>query len=882
MSDFLGIVQAFQLAIKATLMYTTNHPRTRTAINTLSENLDQWLLKTPNIHIAAYESKIFLDGAPFEGTHVHLAALARQFNDRKIAGFIIQRGVTIEELEGVIELLILKPAKIEEAGGPAVFIEKKNMAHVRLSQTQYKEVREGEGGETDHGGPGASQGQGPTQDQANVEANLAATLALLAAEARNQLSGAFPRPGPEGTMGPGTGQPETQDRAPGAWPRPTPAPSIGPGSGSGQGPGQGMGKGSGLGEGMGPGQGFAAGGGQGAGQGYGTGAEGSGVGFGTGSGQDAGGPQGFPDVNFDIQILTEQWEEQLEQLPEPSLLAEGGLQPANLGYLGGTPLAFGMGDGFPASHQVQGLRNALLEQSPEQLLAVVAGMDTLPNEPAGMRMAFQALSAEAFSKASTDLMTSETPWEAVKEAIFNTLRYNPQQQSMLAALEMEMRNRGLGIESQERFRELLEQLNWESLSLEEQISLALNHSQFWALTLEQRLIFLRRLLDDGRLEPFLAVMEDVLERMAGDHPGRREQAAGTVKGVAAWMLDPGLPVDLEGPLIQGLVATFGWEPHMHIHLIVTGALDHVLEAIIAKDDPGQALALLQEMTGLCQFQQTATPWRQAALSGLYRRLADPAALRKVVELLHTATPEAMLNEIIPFLEAGGEASCRILLQVLGEEPDRKRRGRLIEAIRGLGDPALPALYEGLTSPTWYLVRNTLNLLADLGDVSSLPEVERCLAHADGRVKRAAVRTLWKVGGPAAVPNLLAALRTSDPETQMEIIFALGQLRSKQSLPALAAFALAKNAPEPLRVRAAETLGQIGDPEALPALRELAQRKGRIFTSAEPTAVRLAACRGLLALATAESLETLRHVVLAEPRNRDRALMQQILDQQQPV
>ena len=857
MSDFLGIVQAFQLAIKATLMYTTNHPRTQGAITTLSQQLDRWLATTPNLHIAAYENKIFLDGQPFEGTHVHLAALARQFNDRKIAGFILQRGVTIEELEGVIELLILKPAKIEEAGGPAAFIEKRNMVHVRLSQTQYKEVREGEGGETDHGGPGASQGQGPSQDQANVEANLAATLAMLAAEARNRLSGEWQRPGPaEG----GAGQ----------------------GSGAGQGPGQGIGKGSGQGEGMGPGLGFAPGGGQGLGQGFGTGAEGSGAGFGTGAGMDAAGPASFPDAAFDIQILTEQWEEQLDLLPEPSLMAEGGLESANLGYLGGTPLAFGMGEGFPAAHQVQGLRNALLEQSPEQLLAVIAGLDTLPSEPAGMRMAFQALSAEAFSKASTDLLESETPWEAVKEAIFNTLRYNPQQQSMLAALEMEMRNRGLGMESQERFRELLEQLNWESLSLEEQISLALNHSQFWALTLEQRLIFLRRLLDDGRMEPFLAVMEEVLERMAGDHPAHREQAAATVKGVAAWMLDPGLPVDLEGPMIQGLVATFGWEPHMHIHLIVTAALDHVLEAIISKDDPGQALALLQEMTGLCQFQQTATPWRQAALSGLYRRLADPAALRKVVELLHTASSEAMLNEIIPFLEAGGEASCRILVQVLGEEPDRKRRGRLIEAIRGLGEPALPALYEGLTSPTWYLVRNTLNLLADLGDAAALPEVERCLSHPDGRVKRAAVRTLWKVCGPVAVPTLLAALKTSDPETQMEIIFALGQLRSRQALPALASFAMARHAPEPLRVRAAETLGQIGDPEALPALRELAQRKGRIFTSAEPTPVRLAAARGLLALATAEALGVLADIVTAEPRNKDRALMQQILDQRTPA
>jgi len=238
----------------------------------------------------------------------------------------------------------------------------------------------------------------------------------------------------------------------------------------------------------------------------------------------------------------------------------------------------------------------------------------------------------------------------------------------------------------------------------------------------------------------------------------------------------------------------------------------------------------------------------------------------------------MLSEIIPFLEAGGEAACKVLVQVLGEEPDRKRRGRLIEAIRGLGAPALPALYGGLDSSAWYLVRNTLNLLADLGDADVLPEVERCLAHPDQRVKRAAVRTLWKVCGPAAVPNLLGLIPSADAETQAEILFALGQLRSKAAVPALAAYVQEKQRSESLRVRAAETLGQIGDPEAIPALRELAARKGRIFTSAEAPAIRVAAFRSLLALATAEAQTLAIAIVTAEPRNKDRDLLQQILDE----
>jgi hypothetical protein len=100
--------------------------------------------------------------------------------------------------------------------------------------------------------------------------------------------------------------------------------------------------------------------------------------------------------------------------------------------------------------------------------------------------------------------------------------------------------------------------------------------------------------------------------------------------------------------------------------------------------------------------------------------------------------------------------------------------------------------------------------------------------------------------------------------------------------ALSAFALSRQTPEALRARAAEPLGQIGDPEAIPALKEMAMRKGRIFTSAEPTSVRLGACRALLALATAESQAALISIVTAEPKNKERALLQHILDQKQPV
>ena len=140
-----------------------------------------------------------------------------------------------------------------------------------------------------------------------------------------------------------------------------------------------------------------------------------------------------------------------------------------------------------------------------------------------------------------------------------------------------------------------------------------------------------------------------------------------------------------------------------------------------------------------------------------------------------------------------------------------------------------------------------------------------------------MRAAWKLGGPASAPQLLGLLQETDPDTQIEIFFGLGQIQSLEALPVLAEFAQDRRFHGRERVKALDTLGQIGDPKSIPALVELARRKGRIFTSAEPTEIRLGAARALLSIGTPEAVAALRKLVDAEPRNKDREALQRILE-----
>ncbi|HWQ11101.1 MAG TPA: hypothetical protein VN436_18420, partial [Holophaga sp.] len=153
MNSFQELAQALQMALKSLQMYTAAHPRSQEAVKALAGSVGTWLDDRQELQIAASAGKLFVDGAPMEATTPHIAALCRQFSERQIAGFILRRGVPPDELQAMLDLLILKPARIEASGGAAKVVEEKQLRYISLSQISYREVREGEGGGEEAGGP---------------------------------------------------------------------------------------------------------------------------------------------------------------------------------------------------------------------------------------------------------------------------------------------------------------------------------------------------------------------------------------------------------------------------------------------------------------------------------------------------------------------------------------------------------------------------------------------------------------------------------------------------------------------------------------------------------------------------------------------------------
>lgn len=719
MSDMATLAQALQMAIKALTMYTEAHPRSQEALQALGTQLEGWLSQRPTLHLATSAGRLFVDGAPVEATSLHLTALQRQLSERQIAGFVLQRGVPPDELLAMLRLLIVKPARLEEQGGIGQVMAGLGLRHISLSQTQYREVRDGQGAD------------------------------------------------------------------------------------------------------------------------------------------EAAAAQPVPPAVSEVQ----RWQEALQTL----LREREGLTP-DLGFLAPVALELGWGAAAPTGAQMEPLRAALAAFPGDDQLAFLAGLDQVPPQPASLGLAVRMLAPEILGRAAGSLLGGSGRGSI--EALTHLLGMDPSHWPQ--GLKERLQTGAAGLQT------WLEQMDWSRQTPEEKLRRAMEEEALWSLTLEQRLAFLRELLDQGRQDAFLRLLDQVLRRLTEDDPALREPAAFTAAGIAPWVRDPGLPREGEGSLIEALVAHFGWEPVAGLHRASRQALGLLLGALVARGELGFALGLLQDLDGLCAFLEENQVWKREALGLLRARLSSSASLREVVEACHRTESPCPIQEVLPFFEALGEPAAQSLAELLSDEPDRKRRGLLMDLLRGLGPAAIPALRQGLDSPTWYFVRNTLNLLSELGDASLLEAIKPTLAHGDGRVRRAAVRALWKLGGPAAIPTLAGLLPRTDPETQMEILFGFGQVHHPAALPALAELAQNSGVPLRLRTKAVETLGLLGDASALPVLGEVLKRKGRIFTSSEPPELRLAAARALKALEVPEAVRLLQAIAEEEPRGEERDAFRALL------
>ena len=194
----------------------------------------------------------------------------------------------------------------------------------------------------------------------------------------------------------------------------------------------------------------------------------------------------------------------------------------------------------------------------------------------------------------------------------------------------------------------------------------------------------------------------------------------------------------------------------------------------------------------------------------------------------------------------------------------RARKTLAIALTRTGEAALPALIPMLKDERWYVVRNMVTILGEIGSAEALHPLLEAARHQEPKVRKETIKSFLKINSPegeqkiiamiddadeevarqaisslgfcrsrAAVRTLLQIATTSDPlmkhlELKKQAVAALGKIGDRQATgPLLDLLAsrgwLAPGRWQELKIVVANALGQLGDENAIPALKKLARR-----------------------------------------------------------
>ena len=747
MVRFQDLAQQLAQAIKSLQMYQASHPRSAEALANAGQALSAFMEGKPRLSLSVSNNRAFVDGKPQDDHGPHSEYIIRALVDRHISGLIIDATFTPEDLLGTLQVLLMKPQRLEEEGGVDRALETQGVRRIRASQAHYQEMGEFSGA--------------------------------------GRASGTFPLPG----------------FASGSFPLPV-----------------------------------------------------AGI----------GGPNlpGLMDLLSRLSTPPHNafW-------PEPGQGAVG-LHPAPLASLTDHALELGLTDATLEPATLVEFRQMLTHLTPAGKLNLLAGLDSLPDHPAGLRDAIQRMVPELLASATTSLIQQGYSWDQLEPSVYEILEPLQDRGAVAGSLMGQLRSMGLAAE-RGGLESLLERMDWDETPLESKVARYLEEGRLLELGPDHRLALLRDLLDRRMDESFLRALDQLLLALEDPMADTRHGAAETLAGVCRWAQEPRLPAEAEKRLRRGLPLPFVNESEPAIHAFIQEAL---LEMILVWLEHGELAQGTQAVDGLrARMTQefTKAPWKMKSMAALEKGIRSPRGREAGILALFRVAKEELTERVEPYLVYQGEPMAKQLMERLEKEPDRVNRGRIMEGLRSMGDLAMPTLNEALKSPQWFLVRNALVLLSEAGASAELPKVLPLLRHSEPRVSRSAVRAVWRLGGQAAENHLLAVLKDAEFGTQLEIAFALSQIKGPATPPALLALASDREQPERLRAKLLETLAGLATPDQVPVLTELARRKGLFGSNAESLPIRAMAAKALAGITSPEAIQALQKILDAEPKGADR-------------
>jgi HEAT repeat protein len=215
------------------------------------------------------------------------------------------------------------------------------------------------------------------------------------------------------------------------------------------------------------------------------------------------------------------------------------------------------------------------------------------------------------------------------------------------------------------------------------------------------------------------------------------------------------------------------------------------------------------------------------------------------------------DDVVTILRRAGKPGTKVLIERLVQAKTFAERKAYLNVLRDV-EEGTEAVAGMLSHSEWYVVRNMADLAGELRIQEAVPALGRAIENKDDRVRRSAGVALAKIGTPQTVAFLRKVLDDPDPKVRIAIFAEVGG-RGHGSLAMPLVAATEKEEVAEVRAQYYRALGRIGTPDAVNALKHVAEPGGRLL-GRRAAGERVAAVEGLALAGTDQAraaLESLR-------------------------
>jgi len=301
-----------------------------------------------------------------------------------------------------------------------------------------------------------------------------------------------------------------------------------------------------------------------------------------------------------------------------------------------------------------------------------------------------------------------------------------------------------------------------------------------------------RLVRTRQLGKAASVVEAVIEHLASDKAAFRRHALSILEDIIRSGLSAG-EHDFLDVIIRHLQALFAQgRETFEFSQVVSFLLQSMLS--LRRYEP--VAAFLESLKNNRHIDAGVVTYESLTVKRIFDDLDKPELTARLVKELEFPG-NAQAKPVRTILTALQSEEVALQLATIVIHPERSVRQQCLKILSELGWPAVNVFsgiirddknferpegrYE-LPDEKWYLVRNALFVLGNLGDPAACNALRVRLADTDVRVRRELIKALEKIGGDPAVDLLMMLSEDADPSVRENAVIALGQFKRPDLVP----------------------------------------------------------------------------------------------------